>query len=385
MKPIYFFCVFILLSLQKCGNDLLENNYQNTIAGNFDALWNEFDLEYGAFNAKRINWDSLKIIYRNKLSGESSEHELYDALCGLLSELNDGHVDLEAPQFGLFSSWNRRNKSYYRDVYSHYFIYDQWAVAVKNHFQKGFKSDTVSGCVHFYGIIDYQGKKFGYINISTFYSSGYSSAFVQNAVDTFNQLDGVLIDLRFNLGGDAETSVNCLNSFAGKREKFMISKFRNGPSHNDFTKSFESWIDPHTDCLKNKPVALLMNNMTCSASELFILGMKTQSNVITVGDTSHGAFSSVRKRILPNGWGYRICSEVVYNPDGSLLVDSKGNYLEGIGIAPDYYVPDYYNKLINGIDLPLDTAIHKLFIKGTSKNSSKGNGSLFLRPAPVGQ
>jgi C-terminal processing protease CtpA/Prc len=104
-----------------------------------------------------------------------------------------------------------------------------------------------------------------------------------------------------------------------------------------------------------------MNSFTGSSAEHFILGMKTQSNVITVGDTTRGAFSMVRERILPNGWKYRICSQVVYNIDGSLLVDSKGNYLEGIGIAPDYYAPDYYNKAINGNDVPLNTALQKLF------------------------
>lgn len=362
MKPLFFFGFFAVLLFSKCGNNLLENTYQNTIISNFYALWNEFDLEYGAFIAKKINWDSLRMIYGKDLTDESSERELFDAMCGLLSELNDGHVDLNAPQFGLFSSWNRRSKPYYTDVKTNFLLYDQWITVIKKHLQKYFTSGTVPGSILVYGVTDYQGKKIGYINIPTFESGVYSFDFVQNAIDTFNLLDGIVIDLRFNFGGSAETSAYLLNSFASTHKIFKKAKFRNGPSHDDFTKTYESWINPHTDCLRNKPVILLMNSFTSSASEIFILGMKTQSNVITVGDTSHGAFSMVRERILPNGWKYRICSEVLYNPDDSLLVDSKGNYLEGIGIAPDYYVPDYYNKLINGIDLPLDTALSKLFV-----------------------
>lgn len=363
MKPFYLCSIITALLLSRCGNNLLENTYQNTITENFNALWNEFDLEYGAFIPKKINWDSLKVIYGKKLSDQSSEHELFDAMCGLLSELNDGHVNLNTQQFGLFSSWNRRNKSYYIDVQSQYLIYNNWSITIKKYLQNSFKSYTASGWIQVYGIIDFQGKKIGYINIPTFLTGGYSSAFVQNAVDTFNRLDGVVIDLRYNRGGDLETAIKCLNSFANEHKIFMKSKSRNGPLHSDFTKTSESWINPHKDCLKNKPVVLLINSFTCSASETFILGMKTRANIITVGDTSCGALSAVRQRILPNGWNYRICSEVIYNPDGSLLVDSKGNYLEGIGMAPDYYVPDYYYKIINGSDVPLDTALNKLFGK----------------------
>lgn len=360
MKPVYTTCVCIILLLTSCGNNLLENNYNNTITGNFHALWNEFDIEYGAFNAKKINWDSLKIVYGSSLTDESSENDLYHALCGLISELNDGHVYLESPQFGLYYSWNRRDNSYYIDVESKTLMQDKRLTAIKKHLQPGFVSDPISGEIHFYGVINFQGNKIGYINIPTFEDGEYNRVFIQNAIDTFNHLDGVVIDLRFNYGGTTENSSHCLNSFACEHKLYMKSRFRNGPSHSDFTDVYETWVNPHKNCLKNKSIVIIMNRWTTSAAEIFIIGMKSQSSVFTVGDTSHGAFSFVRERILPNGWKYTTCSGVVYNPDGSLLVDSKGYYLEGIGIAPDYHVPDYYYKFLSGNDMTLDTALSKL-------------------------
>jgi C-terminal processing protease CtpA/Prc len=104
----------------------------------------------------------------------------------------------------------------------------------------------------------------------------------------------------------------------------------------------------------------MTNSLTCSAAEIFTLGMKTQTNTITVGDTTRGALSFVRERVLPNGWKYRICSQVVFNPDGSLLTDKQGNYIEGIGIAPDFYVPDFYYSFIHDEDAALDSSIEKL-------------------------
>jgi carboxyl-terminal processing protease len=361
MKKAYFICVCLIFILSGCENILLNNNFKNTITGNYNAFWDEFDLEYGAFEAKHINWDSLKIACGKNLTDLSSEGELFDAISRLLSPLNDGHVDIYAPQFGLFSSWNRRKKSYYCDINAQSSV-DKYRLAViKNYLNNNAKLMTISRWINFYGVIDYRGKKIGYISIPTFESVGYSAEFVQTAVDTFNKLDGVVIDLRYNGGGDSETFVNCLNSFTSERKMIMKSKFRNGPSHSDFTATYEHWLNPHKNCLKNKPIVVLMNSFTGSSAEHFMMGMKTQSNVITVGDTTHGAFSMVRERILPNGWKYRICSQVIYNTDGSLLVDSKGNYLEGIGIAPDYYAPDNYNEALDGNDIPLNTALKKLF------------------------
>lgn len=42
------------------------------------------------------------------------------------------------------------------------------------------------------------------------------------------------------------------------------------------------------------------------------------------------------------------------------MVDEKGNYLEGIGLAPDYYVTDQWNPLNSDLDMPLEKAIDQL-------------------------
>jgi C-terminal processing protease CtpA/Prc len=122
----------------------------------------------------------------------------------------------------------------------------------------------------------------------------------------------------------------------------------------------EHHIRPQPNCLKDKPVAILMNSFTASSSEHFILGMKTQKDIITVGDTTCGAFSSVNERLLPNGWKFRLGGQILYTPKGNLLIDENGNYLEGIGLAPDYYVSDQWNHLKSGLDMPLEKAIDEL-------------------------
>jgi C-terminal processing protease CtpA/Prc len=67
--------------------------------------------------------------------------------------------------------------------------------------------------------------------------------------------------------------------------------------------------------------------------------------------------------MLPNGWKIRLGAQVVYATDGSLLSDSKGNYLEGIGIAPDIYVQDKLKEIRQGKDAPLDAALKEIVKK----------------------
>ncbi|MBN1143444.1 MAG: hypothetical protein JXA72_03440 [Bacteroidales bacterium] len=353
-------CCYILLA--GCEKSLLTTEFSDTPVDNFEALWHEFDVGYGAMAAKNLNWDSLGQVYGSRVTNSSSDYELFGAMCGLLHEINDGHTDLKASGVAFFRSWNRRDKSFYVDTYTRSMgdVGFQLKTIRTYYLNNNYNSVEVEGWMFFYGTMYVNQKKIGYLYIPTFSLDHFPDSFIQSAVDDFQLMDAVIIDLRFNGGGNTESFVKTLNRFASESKIFLQSKYRNGPSHNDFSDMVEHRIRPHNDCLKNKPVAILMNSYTASSSEHFILGMKSQQGVFTVGDTTCGAFSSVNERVLPNGWCFRIGGQVVYTPDENLLVDSKGRYLEGIGLSPDFFVPDQWEPLKIHKDLPLDKAIERL-------------------------
>ena len=362
MKHAIFILILGSILFSGCEKSLLTTEFSDTPVDNFEALWHEFDIGYGAMVAKKLNWDSLKLVYGSKVNNSSSDYELYFAMCGLLHEINDGHTDLKASGIAFFRSWNRRDKSFYVDSYTRSMEdVGKHLKIIRNYYlNNSYASVEAEGWNFFYGTVEVNQKKIGYLYIPTFSLDHFPDAFIQSAVDDFQLLDAVIIDLRFNGGGNTESFVKTLNRFASEPKVFLKSKYRNGPLHNDFSEMFEHRIRPHDDCLKNKPVAILMNSYTASSSEHFILGMRSQKGVITVGDTTCGAFSSVNERLLPNGWCFRIGGQVVYTPEGNLLVDSKGRYLEGIGLSPDYYAPDHWEPLQLHHDVPLDKAIEKL-------------------------
>jgi carboxyl-terminal processing protease len=359
--------VFLMIAFSptifiSCEKILLDEEYPNTAYGNFDAFWQEFDRAYGAMQSKNLNWDSLKVEYGKSLNESTNDEELFNALSGLLNEINDGHADLFAPGIGYYRSWNRRNKSYYQDFNTQDLgkVGEHQSIIRRSYLNNQFQSTTVDGWFFFYGSIEKQSKTIGYLCIPTFNLNNFPDDFIQSAVNAFQNLDAVIIDLRWNGGGTTKAFVKTLNKFASAPSLFLKSKYRNGPGHGDFSEMLAHYIRPQTDCLKNKKVAILINSFTASSSEHFILGMKTQKDVITVGDTTCGAFSSVNERLLPNGWKFRLGGQILFTPDGNLLVDENGKYLEGIGLAPDYFTTDQWNYLQSDLDMPIEKAIDEL-------------------------
>jgi len=360
MRTKYYLQILIWTTiLAGCEQILLEEEFQNTPRDNFNALWQEFDHAYGAMHAKKLNWDSLKIVHGNTLANSATNKQLFDAMSGLLNEINDGHSDLTAPGVGYFRSWHRRDKSYYDDNYTQNLgkVGQHHSIIRKDYLNQQYQYISVDGWFFFYGTIERSNQKIGYLCIPTFYLGNFPDQFIQEAVESFQTMDAVIVDLRYNGGGTTEAFVKTLNLFASQPKVFLKSKFRNGPGHNDFSEFFDHRINPNPNCLQNMPVVILVNSFTASSSEHFVLGMKTQEKVITVGDTTCGAFSSVNERILPNGWKYRLGGQVLYTPDGNLLMDENGQYLEGIGLAPDYYIPDQWSSLEKGVDMPLERAL----------------------------
>jgi carboxyl-terminal processing protease len=97
------------------------------------------------------------------------------------------------------------------------------------------------------------------------------------------------------------------------------------------------------------PVAILTDEVTASASEVFAGGMQDLGRARIFGRTSAGQALPAVFDKLPNG-------DALYHPVAD-FIPPKGRRFEGRGVVPDVEVPLERRALLQGIDTSMDRAV----------------------------
>lgn len=130
---------------------------------------------------------------------------------------------------------------------------------------------------------------------------------------------GYLIDLRDNTGGSKDAAIEILERFV--KEGTLIKE-------TDKNKTIKASTKAKDNKFIDKPIVLLINENTASASELISMALQDLNNAKTVGQTSFGKSTILTSLTFRNG------SSIVVS-SGYYLPESE-RYIEDIGITPDY-------------------------------------------------
>lgn len=204
------------------------------------------------------------------------------------------------------------------------------------------------------GYVLQQKSNIGYISIPGFYTDLESSNGLGLANDVAKELyklskediSGLILDLRFNGGGSMKEASDLSGMFIN-RGPLAILKYSNGET---FTLK-----DLNRGSLFQKPMVILINNYSASASEFFAAAMQDYNRAIIVGSPSHGKSSA--QIILPlnpeKSLGYvKITTEAFYR--------ITGKSHQSVGVIPDIILPSLYddfktNEQYNKYALPNDS------------------------------
>jgi len=329
---------------------------------NFEAFWEMFDRNYGAFIPKRVDWKLLYKVYRPKVTPETTDDELFQIMADMETHLNDNHTKIlsENPKrffrSGILGDINRDETGNHIPV--GYNIPDFSLSLIKEKYLKGtYEQRVVSN-----GISSDYGEKYpmytfgwiadniAYLQIRNFFEPDKTSAMIDEVVETFKDAGALILDVRGNGGGLDKVAKIIADRFADQRRLFMSSATRNGPKHDDFTPRRYWYVEPDGPNQFTKPVILLTHRMTISAGDCFVLAMKVLPHVINVGEATSGAYSDEYWDKLPNGWD--IC--LIYK----LYYDHEGRSWEGIGTPPDIRFTNRADDITRGHDKVLELAIN---------------------------
>ncbi len=162
-----------------------------------------------------------------------------------------------------------------------------------------------------------------------------------DAVQSYMQCDGLIIDLRGNPGGIGGMAMGMAGWLVDKPDQRLGSMYL-----RDTTLKFV--INPRAEVFKG-PVAILVDGSSASTSEIFAEGLKDLGRARVFGTkTAAAALPSIFER-LPNGDGFQYAT--------ANYISEGGKALEGIGVTPDVEVKLTREGLLAGHDAVLDAAI----------------------------
>jgi len=329
-----------MLLLLSCEKTLLVPEYKDSAVDNFECLWHNYDLYYGQFMVRNINWDSLYSVYRPLVDDQTTSGQLYELFDELIWNFHDDHVFIDPVGTGLPRIESGRSDTmkvqtdFSPDVVKQYYLdsYEQYA----EHLLYGLLPDNI-----------------GYIQMDVFADP---LDFIQEAYDhiltELKDTRGLVFDVRRLEGGDDRLARFIAGRFCDEARHYMTSRKRNGPGHDDFEAAVSWYVNPEGAVRYSGRVILLTGRFTASAGETFTLAMNENSNVTQVGDTTLGAFSDIMVMELPNGWYHTVAVGDYRN--------ASGINLEGIGIAPAFLAKSTKAETMAGVDRGLEKALELL-------------------------
>lgn len=197
----------------------------------------------------------------------------------------------------------------------------------------------------------------GYLKINNFVGSNSIRPNFDSIYKKILLTDGLIIDVRENVGGWTDISLYILKHFtekpfnAGKwRSPQNIAAHRSWGSDIEWFESKEYEVLPFDDrIIYNRPMVLLADESTFSCAEDFCVGFLTMNRGKIVGAKTAGSSGNPIMVKLPGDGVALVCTKQDFFPDGREYV--------GFGITPDIEVKPTIKDIIQNIDPALEIAI----------------------------
>ena len=318
-----------VIGLMGCVN---EEEFDNSPQGNLDALWKIIDEHYCFLDYKQqeygLDWQQVHQKYRQQVTGNINNEQLFEVLGNMLSELRDGHVNLSAAHdFARYWQWFENHPANFSDSLERRYLGTDYRIA------SGLR----------YKVLD---DNIGYIRYESF-SDGIGSGNLTEVLNYLLLCRGLIIDIRNNGGGDLTNAEKFAARFTNEKTLVGYIQHKTGPGHHDFSEKEPRYIEPAAALRWQKPVCVLTNRHVFSAANEFTLYMKAMPNVKIVGDRTGGGAGMPFSSSLPNGWVVRFSAVPMY--------DALHQSTE-FGIEPDYPVELQFEDVLRGEDTIIEYA-----------------------------
>ena len=166
-------------------------------------------------------------------------------------------------------------------------------------------------------VLKKNGKKIGYIYVGIFAANTDEQFFEQLQKLDKENISKIIIDLRYDTGGDLDTVINIASNFL-KKEDVIVKIVNKDKKENKYSTR---------DINKKYDLALLVNGQSASGSEVLASALEENLGAILIGETTFGKGSVQRTKSLKSG------AMIKYTIQK--WETSKGNQINKKGIKPN--------------------------------------------------
>ena len=335
--------------------------YTFSPALDFEIFWNTFNQYYLDFSLSDTDWNEIYQTAFSEIDDIESEEDLFELFSLMITPLQDGHNSLaigtinngegddfsvsHKPDFveillGEFLTINELEELHTQEqaqaanqyIQSQLDIYNETILAYAKESTLDHAADN-----HFTWFITDQ--NIGYLSIrsmANFLDSDSSleddiqvvTQALESALTALKDIDGLIIDVRMNGGGQDEISMLIAQKFMANSGHVYSKQARLG---NGRTPLVNVYLEPSSDNQYLGPIVLLTSATTASAAEVFVLAMGSFENVTIMGESTQGAFSDVLTS--------RVTSDIVFGFSNEYYLSTTGQWFEHVGIPVDTQIP----------------------------------------------
>ncbi len=209
---------------------------------------------------------------------------------------------------------------------------------------------------------------FGYVRISEFQEPTTElmiAAIKKLQKDAGGNLKGLVLDLRNNPGGLLDTAVQVADVFLDSKN--LNNKFNNVIVYTEGRLPNAQYTAKATghDILNGKPLVILINEGSASASEIVTGALQDYRRAVVVGVTSFGKGSVQTVLPLDDTHAIKLTTALYHTPSGRLIQNK--------GVTPDIVVSDLHVSNTTTVDNSMLTPIREFELKGhlAGKDDSK--------------
>jgi C-terminal processing protease CtpA/Prc len=256
----------------------------------------------------------------------------------VLNHLEDSHsylIDTSGNQVSLYYSprFIKDSALFKEAAIDSYF--DKKLLEIENTFRYGITPDII-----------------GYVHIKQFPSDLNIFARFDGILQEFKDCSGLIIDVRHNFGGSSDAVYSIVSQ--------IISDTIQGVKWTGMRGEIVPIVEysPSPKFCFTKPIIVLINGLSYSASENFANLCKKVVHVTLLGDTTGGGGGVPGTFQLPSGLSFSLSTKEMYRYDG--------NHVEVNGIDPDILIQNSVEELQINMDKQLGKAIEVIKIRSTT-------------------